>query len=329
MDKKVSVIIPVYNVEKYLAQCVDSVLSQDYKNLEVILVDDGSKDSCGAMCDDYKSKDDRVVVVHKANGGLSSARNAGTAVATGDYVAYVDSDDWVSEDYVSYLLGLAEKHGADIVSARLQTVWDNNSPEAIDYSSEEVYVFDRKSALAEMLYGYKIMVTACKLFRTDIAKDHPFPEGVLYEDLGVMYKFFNDSDKIVSSNLPMYYYRRRSGSIMNEKFDKRHLVILEHANNQYEFIKSNYPELVTAAGYRCAFSVTKLAPMVVDAKDKETFKILQNELKDHYQQLSKNPKAYRKIKVRGFMIKHGYGLSCVYFKTEKFLKKLMGKNMYN
>ena len=328
MDKKVSVVIPVYNVEDYLAECVDSVLAQDYSNIEIILVDDGATDNSGKMCDDYKSKNANIVVVHKVNGGLSSARNAGTEVATGDYIAFLDSDDWISKDYISYQMKLVEKYNADIVAVRHQAVWNDRAPEAIDYSSEKLFCYDREKALDAMLYGYDINVSACKLFRADIAKRHPFPIGVLYEDCGNTYTMFNEADVVVSSSLPMYFYRRRSGSIVHNTFDSRHLVLLEHVNRIYDFILKEYPSLSQSAGYRCALATTMIAPLVLDAHDKETFKILQTELKKHYQDLAKNPRARRDIKIRGFALKSGYGMANAEYKIEKFLKKLNGKTMY-
>lgn len=114
MEKCVSVIVPIYNVEPYLKRAVDSIIDQTYSRLEIILVDDGSPDSCGKICDDYAKKDNRIKVIHKANGGLSDARNAGLDIATGDYIAFVDSDDYIAEDFVKTLLAELEKHDADV-----------------------------------------------------------------------------------------------------------------------------------------------------------------------------------------------------------------------
>lgn len=205
MDK-VSVIVPVYNVKKYLKQCVISILNQDYSNLELILVDDGATDGSGDICDIFKDEFPSILVIHQENQGLSAARNTGTKAATGYYISYIDSDDWVTPDYISYQIKLAKKYNADIVVTRQQSVWDGKDPHPVNYSEEEIKVYTKTEALETILYGYKIQMSACKLFKANIVSKYPFPVGTLYEDLGMMYKVFSDAEVIVHSNLPMYNY---------------------------------------------------------------------------------------------------------------------------
>ena len=328
MKNKVSIIVPIYNVEKYLMKCVDSILAQDYPDLEIILVDDGSPDGCGEMCDRIREEHDEVIVIHKENGGLSSARNAGTDIASGDYIAYIDSDDWVSRDYISHQMAMIKKYHADIAAMRFLPIWRGQQEPEIDYSSEEIKLYNKVDALEAILYGYEIPVSACKLFKAELIKRHPFPLGKLYEDVGMMYKVFSDAELVVTSSLPMYYYRRREDSIIHEKFDKRHLVIIDHAEQQYSFIKENYPELIHGAGYRCAYVSTEIAPMIVSSNDKESFKIIQDELKKHKKDLLFNPKARPKYKIRGAALLMGFQTVKIETALENKIKKAMKKNMY-
>ncbi len=147
MNTKVSVIVPVYNVKQYIDQCLDSLLHQDYADYEVILVDDGSTDGSGTICDAVAGTNDNVKVIHQENQGLSAARNSGTAVATGEYVAYVDSDDWVAENYISYQMKLALAYDADIVTVRQQSMWNGSKLGPTDYSIEKVERFNTSEAM--------------------------------------------------------------------------------------------------------------------------------------------------------------------------------------
>lgn len=329
MNTKVSVIVPVYNVKQYIDQCLDSLLHQDYADYEVILVDDGSTDGSGTICDAVAGTNDNVKVIHQENQGLSAARNSGTAVATGEYVAYVDSDDWVAENYISYQMKLALAYDADIVTVRQQSMWNGSKLGPTDYSIEKVERFNTSEAMEEICYGDKMGFSACKLFRKEIVKKYSFPEGALYEDLAVMYKIFGDAKYIVYSNLPLYFYRRREGSIKNGKFDKRHLCLIDHANQMYEFVEKNYPDLLLAAGYRCAYSATELAPMIISANDRAAFELIQAQLNKHFRAIVHNKRVRMKYKVRGFAIKLGMGFARTEFTVEKQLKKIIKRQLYS
>ena len=328
MKKKVSVVVPVYNVKEYLPTCLESLERQNYDNLQVILVDDGSTDGSGEICDQYADKQSNTEVIHQENQGLSGARNSGTKVSTGYYIAYIDSDDWVSHDYISHQVELAERYNADIVAVRQQSVWEGLAPEKIDYSGETIICYNQEEALETMLYGYKLQTSACKLFKREIISKYPFPVGELYEDAAIMYNVFCDVNSVVVSNLPLYCYRRRKGSIINERFDPRHLVIIEHANQIYDLIKNKHPQLIQAAGYRHAYSITEIAPKILSAENLELFRFAQEELKKHYNDLMRNKKASKKIKIRGFAIKHGMIFTKMERKAETIYKTIIGKNLY-
>lgn len=211
----VSVIVPVYKVEAYLDKCVRSILSQTYREMEVILVDDGSPDGCGRMCDEYAQKDSRVRVIHKKNGGLSDARNAGVKEAVGKYLLFVDSDDWIREDLIEKTVETAEQHSADIVQFDYYCV--ENGREEVRTCSLPA---DRTLNLAEEK-GLLLAPPASwtKLFNREFYMKTGcfFPEGLYFEDLGTTPLFFLAAERIVYLKEPLYYYLIRDNSIMTGK----------------------------------------------------------------------------------------------------------------
>lgn len=225
--KKVSVIVPVYNVEKELEQCVESLIHQTYRNIEIILVNDGSPDQCPKMCDMYQLQDPRIKVIHKENGGLSSARNKGLDIASGDYISFVDSDDWVADDFIETLLDNAEKENADISIIGYTMVWNSGKSRRFSYD-EQYFVFDTEQAVRELLIQEKFQCMVCqKMYRASIFKSVRFPEGKLYEDVAVSLSTFLKANKVVVCGKSKYYYYQRNGSIANSSFNKDKLFFLE------------------------------------------------------------------------------------------------------
>ena len=218
MDKLISVIIPVYNVSKYLRQCVDSVLRQSYKNLEVILVDDGSTDESGMICDRYALNDNRVVVIHKENGGVSDARNVGMSIAKGDYIGFVDSDDYIHYDMYKVLVDLIEQSNADMAIANWCSICDGKENRIDDERTGEIIEFENLESLQFLIYGknkYKISLSIWdRLYRRELIKDIYFPKDMCYEDVVWPTKVFYKAKKSVYIDRNLYYYRRRSDSIV-------------------------------------------------------------------------------------------------------------------
>ena len=187
----VSVIIPVYNVEPYLREALDSVLSQTYDNLEIILIDDGSTDGSGDICDEYALHDSHIRVIHQNNKGLSAARNAGLDVISGDYIVFLDSDDVYLPEYVSYLKEILVKEDADIVECKLKTFRNGESyanNESITDQSTEYRTFNRIEALHALVHDDISVVATNKLYKRKLWDDIRFPEGYVYEDNNSMYK---------------------------------------------------------------------------------------------------------------------------------------------
>ncbi len=241
----ISVIVPVYNVELYIDECVQSILSQTYKDFELILVDDGSTDNSGRICDDYKKKDNRILVIHKANGGLSCARNAGTAIANGDYITYIDSDDYVSKDYLYTLARLQKENDADIVVTGIAMFDEGKQPN--EDTTGKIFTYTGEKAMEKMLYQDTIDTSACAmLIPIDIARKYPFPVGKYHEDDFTTYKYYSSVNKVVITTQKQYYYLQRKGSIMHV-FGQPSLDELDAADHLVDFCKENYPDIVPAA----------------------------------------------------------------------------------
>lgn len=247
MQPLISVIVPIYKVEKYLNKCVDSIINQTYKNLEIILVDDGSPDNCPDICDDYANKDSRIKVVHKVNGGLSDARNAGMAVATGEYVSFIDSDDYISEGFINELYSAIKAENSDIAECTIVKVYeDEQIPEIND--SNCVNSFEPQQALSKLMFedGFHQHVWN-KLYKSDITLDIPFRKGKLNEDEFWTYQVFGRAKKATIVDKTMYFYLQRAGSIMGNSFNMRRLDALEAKAERQEYIEKNFPELTTQA----------------------------------------------------------------------------------
>lgn len=240
---KISVIVPVYKVESYLEQCISSIIKQTYKNLEIILVNDGSPDNCGKLCDIYAKKDSRIKVIHKKNGGLSDARNVALDIATGDYIGFVDSDDWININMYEVLINEAKNEDADIVECKFKSVYDRNIK--IDMNEViEKKIFNAEEAIKQHLKGkYFYRCVWNKIYKKELFKDIRFPYSKLAEDLYVTYKLFYKSSKLISVNFQGYYYYIRDNSIMGIGDFKLAMSTFEGIKEQHEFICSNLPKL--------------------------------------------------------------------------------------
>lgn len=213
MDK-ISIVVPIYNVEKYLRKCIESILKQTYYNLEIILVDDGSTDSSGEICDEYKNKDSRIIVIHQKNKGMSSARNSGIKCATGKYIGFIDSDDYIEKDMYEILLKNIIDYSADIAICGFAFV-ENNKVVPKEFTGD-INVLDRQTALEELIKDRKIQSYVWnKLYKREIWNNITFKSGVAFEDLDIMYKLFKKAKKIAIVDSLKYFYVQRSNSIMH------------------------------------------------------------------------------------------------------------------
>lgn len=239
---KISIIVPVYNVEKYIHRCIDSILSQTFTNFELILVDDGSPDLCGKICDEYEKKDKRIKVIHKKNGGLSDARNAGLEVAQGEFIGFVDSDDYIESDMYEKLLKACELNNSKIaMCGRYNVIGENMYPL---FSFEGCKIWESREAIDNLLSWENIDSSACdKLFSKELFENIRFPVGKYNEDIFVMCHIIHNSGKIVHIGDAKYFYFHRQNSITTEKFSEKKLDLLEATGKVISFVKDNYPNL--------------------------------------------------------------------------------------
>lgn len=292
MDKPlVSVIIPVYNVSAYLRCCLDSVISQTYENLEIILVDDGSTDDSGEICEEYAKKDARINVIHKENGGLSDARNVALNVITGDYITYIDSDDYVTKDYVEYLLNLIKDTDAEVSACQLKKIYAEL--DELDKKSEYVEILDNISAMEYFLYQKKFTASApCKMYKSEIFNKLRYPVGYYYEDMAIICDILDSISRIVISNQQKYFYIQRGNSIMGERFNPKKMDRIKIAEDIKVSVSKKYPELKKATEVRC-FLATIQTFREVPMKDeyRQYINIIWDEITKYRGAVIKNNKA--------------------------------------
>lgn len=263
----ISIIVPIYNVEKYLPKCIDSILNQTFKNFELILVNDGSPDRCGAICDRYAGLDSRIVVIHKENGGVSSARNAGLDLARGNYIGFVDPDDYIDADMYSTLFNLCENRGADIAVCKFAREINGE----IHYNEEEKQIIelDNEHGMDELFKGVLYRFSLCnKLFKVHCFEGIQFPEGRIHEDLSTTYLLFSKATKIVYQGFKGYIYVRREESILTSCYNEKRLQTFVGWREIIEFIKQKYPllinQVIACYSYFCLDHMTYILSQVND-----------------------------------------------------------------
>lgn len=240
---KVSIIVPVYKVEPYLDKCVSSIVNQTYTNLEIILVDDGSPDNCSAKCDVWAKKDSRIRVIHKPNGGLSDARNAGMAVATGELMAFVDSDDWIAPDMYEYLYRRLAEDNSDIAACGVQMIWEDKTPSRA-LTREGSCVLNQEEAMQAIIEeSWLKQPVWYKLYKTALVRDILFPKGKYHEDVFWSYQAVGRAQRVSVSDHIGYYYLQRGGSIMGEGYSLKRLDAVEAKVQRCAYMQERFPAL--------------------------------------------------------------------------------------
>lgn len=238
----ISIIIPVYKVEKYLEKCIQSVINQTYKNIQIILVDDGSPDNCGKICDEYAKKDHRIEVIHKSNGGLSDARNKGLEIAKGEYIGFVDSDDYIEADMYEVLYNLLKQYNADVSICNFYTV--SQGKIAIKNIDSGIKEYTRIEILKEILLDNNIQSYAWnKLYKKELFDEIKYPVGKKYEDIGTTFYLLEKCNKVVVTGKPEYYYINRQDSIVNNVTESTITDYIELIMQRYDYIEENVKEL--------------------------------------------------------------------------------------
>lgn len=248
MNSLISVIIPVYNVEKYLKKCIESVIYQSYDNLEIIIIDDGSKDNSGKICDEYANKDKRIIVIHKKNEGVSKARNIGIEMAKGKYVAFIDSDDFIDKDYIKTLYNQCENDESDLSICGTKDI--NSNEDVLRKSKKYKKSINSEEGMKELLNEkYYTCVVWAKMYRKELFEDIRFNEDTkIAEDLEIIYKLIGKSKRIsVNTFKNLYFYRIREDSATVNEYNrdwKKEIKISEEILN---FVKKEYPQIVNYA----------------------------------------------------------------------------------
>jgi glycosyltransferase involved in cell wall biosynthesis len=321
MNPLISIIVPVYNVEKYLSKCLDSIVNQTYKNLEIILIDDGSTDNSGDICDEYANKDNRIKVIHKSNGGISDARNKGLDIAKGEYIGFVDSDDYIAEDMYEYLYNFVIENDLDVAMCASCNVYQGK---IIYHKNFESIILDKKEKIIENIFinpsGGSAVSVWGKLFKYNVIKDIRFDFGKTCEDVYFVLKWIENTNKFGRCDKAKYYYVQREGSITHQKFYNDEILDVVYGyQKNYKIISRKYPDLIKVAEFRlwwaCKSAIEKIY-VCEDANNyKDIIKTLQIKLKINMIKILLNKYITTKSKLAYFLLANDIR---IYFKIKEF-----------
>lgn len=266
----VSVVVPIYGVEQYLERCVKSIREQTYRNLEILLVDDGSPDRCGVMCDAFAKEDSRIRALHKPNGGLSDARNFGIEAAVGEYVLFIDSDDFIDADMVEVLVRLIQQYSADMATCGVYNCYPNKT--TLQYETMEEGCVDGTTAFGYILEGNRIPATICnKLIPRTTLKTLRFPVGRLYEDAFFTADLMPLVNKTAYTTEPKYHYFHRAGSITTTRFKSKDMDFIAAYEKTRALVEKDYPSLSKLADFRYIWSHFCVLDRMLSVEDYSTF----------------------------------------------------------
>ena len=258
---KLSIIVPVYKVEQYIHKCVDSILNQTFTDFELILVDDGSPDNCGKICDEFVQKDERVRVIHKENGGVSSARNLGVDEAKGEYISFIDPDDWIELNMYEDIFNFVNENNVDVACFEVYEVKGNKC--SAHYRFERNRVFEKEEALYDILVDIIDNSPCNKVYKRSVWEGVRFPVGRRFEDVATIYKTFHNSNKVGYMKKAFYYYLKREGSAIALSFDaQRRFENFLGYKERYEFAQVHSKESVD----KCKMFAVKTALSAITAE---------------------------------------------------------------
>lgn len=326
MSELISIIVPVYKVEDYLERCVDSIINQSYKNLEIILVNDGSPDNSGKLAEELAKKDERIVVYHKANGGLSDARNYGVAKAKGTYIGFVDSDDYIHKDMYKNLYDLIKSENTLVAESNVTRIYGNT--ERPHYEGQpyrktiSVKEYVREYLTMEKVYGS----VWCKLIDSKLAKESTFPKGKYYEDIYYNYDLVQKVDRISITSEAHYYYYIRENSITTEKYSPKQLDLIEILDKLKKYVDTAYPDLKEEAFIRQVYAyLSTFNHMIVEDnyKNIDRFQEIYNFLKENKARVLSSSLAAKNLKLSVLVLGINTGL---YKKLYKIYKSRMVLN---
>lgn len=311
----ISVILPVYNVQKYLCRCLNSVIQQSYKFLEIILVDDGSTDCSGKICDIYEKRDCRIKVFHKENGGLSDARNYGISKANGEFLTFVDSDDYIDEDYVEYLYGLIKGTACKMSICSLYVCYTAGG-RIRGMGNGKRGVLTGKKCIEMMCYHREVDTAACaKLYHRTLFDEVRFPKGKLFEDIGTLYLLFDQCNYIAYGFEPKYYYMVRNDSIVTSAFHMQKLDLIEMTDAMGDYVDRKYPDLQPATLRRRAYARFSTLNQMIDVENIHDIRDgIITYLNEVCAAVIKNPQTPARDKLAFYLLKTGYPLYSCFWK---------------
>lgn len=276
-NELISIIVPVYNVEKYLEKCVYSLINQTYKNIEILLVNDGSTDSSGTLAEKLANLDGRIKVLHKKNGGLSDARNYGIERANGIYLGFIDSDDYVDPDMYEVLYRNIKKDNSDISMCGLYNIYVNKQDRQVE--NIETILVSKQDAIKIVLDGKLTTISAVnKLYKKVLFDNLRYDTGCFYEDAFIIVKILDKCNKVSITNERKYYYYHRSNSITTQSFSKKHLDIIAAWKQNFNIVKEKYPEILENAKYRVYWANFTVLDLICMSNSMVEFKDLADSL---------------------------------------------------
>ena len=302
----ISIVVPIYNVDKYLDKCVESIVDQTYRNLEIILVDDGSPDNCPKMCDEWKKKDKRIKVIHKKNGGLSDARNAGIDIAKGKYITFIDSDDYVEKNYVEFLYTNLVENEADISMGKQYVRYPDKT---LNTGTGKLYVLNSHDCFDKLLYGEDFDVSAwAKLYKIDLFKNIRYPKGRIFEDSATTYKLIDKAKNIVLNSQPIYNYIIRSDSITTNSFNQKKMELINSTKEMCDYIEKEYPDLKSGCERRMMYAYLSTLTQMTKSKNqnKECKKILLRYIKQNRKPILKDKRVPKRDRMALYTTCLGY-----------------------
>lgn len=292
MKPIISIIVPIYNVEKYLPKCIESILNQTFKEFELILVDDGSPDNSGSICDEYSKKDERIKVIHKENGGVSSARNVGLDSTLGEYIGFVDPDDYIDKYMYQKMIEMCIIQNADVSICKFAREINGQR----NKDKEEFYIreLDNVNGLRECFKGILYRHSLCnKLFKKKCFEGIRFPEGRIHEDLSTTYRLLANANKSIYINYQGYIYIKRENSILTSTYSEKRLQAFDGWNEILDYMLYKYPklenEVIAAFTYACIDNVYYIINQVKNYNNqKEYINRIKGILKDKYKRIISN-----------------------------------------
>lgn len=283
----ITVVVPVYNVEKYLERCINSIIHQTIKNIEIILVNDGSTDGSRKICEYYRENDERVILINQENQGLSAARNTGIDKATGKYICFVDSDDWVHEKYLETMYNDIKEQDAQISIIEKQIIFEDAIKQKYLPRDNSIKIYDKSGAIKKMLQGNWIAAWD-KMYDISLFETIRFPVGRNNEDYAILIYLFEQCQKIVYRDIKLYYYFQRTGSITKSKLNEHSFDEIINGKEIFKYTEKKYPKFAKYAQYNWITSLLKLSCQAVSSME------YQNKFKEIYDELYRNRKTFKK-----------------------------------